>query len=85
MAMHRHAVKEIGDFERLGAGGRFPAAYGNDFGFRSLQAGYHVFYVFVAMLCHRAWRSKRGYCRPNWTYGRRQGGFYAKHFSLCDR
>jgi GT2 family glycosyltransferase len=86
MAMYRSAVNEIGSFdERLGTGARFPAAYDNDFGFRLLEAGYRILYIPEAAAYHRAWRSRRDYFRLCWTYGRGQGGFYAKHVSLRDR
>ncbi len=86
MAMYRAAVDDVGSFdERLGAGGHFPAAEDNDFGFRLLEAGYRIFYVPEALIYHRAWRSGRDYVRLRWAYGRGQGAFFAKHLSLTDR
>jgi GT2 family glycosyltransferase len=85
MAMYRSAFKDLGMFdERLGAGGRFSAAYDNDFGFRLLEAGYRIIYVPKAAVHHRAWRSKSNYFRLRWNYGRGQGAFFAKYISLRD-
>jgi GT2 family glycosyltransferase len=86
MALYRSTLDEIGPFdERLGVGGRFSAAYDNDFGFRLLEARYRIIYVPEALLYHRAWRSERNYLRLRWNYGRGQGAFLAKHLSLRDR
>ena len=83
MAMHRAAVEEIGPFdERLGPGTRFHAAEDNDFGLRLLEAGFRICYAPEAAIYHRAWRNDR--LRLRWRYGRGQGGFFAKHFSLDD-
>lgn len=80
MAMYRSAFQAVGGFdERFGGGARFPAAEDNDLGFRLLSAGYEIVYEPAAMLIHRAWRSKATAFRLAWSYGRGQGGFYAKH------
>lgn len=85
MAMFRSTVEELGFFdERLGAGGRFPAAYDNDFGYRLLEAGYRILYVPEAVVHHRAWRPERDHSRLQFNYGRGQGAFYAKHLRLRD-
>jgi len=85
MAMYRSVIDDIGLFdERLGAGARFPAAYDNDFGYRLLEAGYHILYAPESTVFHRAWRPDRDYARLRWNYGRGQGAFYAKHLSLRD-
>jgi GT2 family glycosyltransferase len=85
MAMYRSAVDEVGNFdERLGPGTPFPAAEDNDFGFRLLEKGYRISYIPEAVLYHRAWRPGRDYLRLRWSYGRGQGAYYAKYFSLRD-
>jgi len=85
MAMYRSVFKRVGPFdERLGAGTRFPAAEDNDFGFRAFNAGYTIRYVPEAVSYHRAWRRNREYWSLRWAYGRGQGAFYAKYFSLSD-
>jgi GT2 family glycosyltransferase len=85
MAIYRATVEDLGWFdERLGAGGRFPAAYDNDFGYRLLKAGYRIYYVPEAVVYHRAWRTKDNYYPLRWSYGRGQGGMLAKHISLGD-
>ena len=85
MAMFRSAVQEVGLFdERLGAGGRFPAAYDNDFGYRLLAAGYRILYTPQAVVHHRAWRPAADYARLQYDYGRGQGAFYAKHLRWRD-
>ncbi len=85
MAMERSAIAEVGPFdERLGAGGRFPAADDNEFGYRLLEAGYRIVYEPRAVLYHRAWRTSRDFLPLRWSYGRGKGGFYAKHLSLRD-
>jgi GT2 family glycosyltransferase len=86
MALHRSAVAEVGPFdERLGAGGRFPASEDNDFGFRLLEAGYRIVYEPGAVCHHRAWRTAGDYLKLRWSYGRGQGGYYAKHLRAGDR
>jgi GT2 family glycosyltransferase len=86
MAMFRSANRTIGDFdERLGAGALFPAADDNDYGFRLLEAGFHIIYTPQAIIYHRAWRSSKDYFPMRWSYGRGKGGFYTKYFSLKDR
>ena len=86
MAAYRSAFERVGGFdERLGAGGEFPAADDNDFGFRLLEAGYQIVYAPQAVVYHRAWRGKREYMPMRWSYGRGKGGFYTKYFSLKDR
>ena len=85
-ALKKPALEETGGFdERLGAGGRYPAADDNDLGYRLLEAGYRIVFAPDAFLYHRAWRPKREYARLRWRYGRGKGGFYAKHLSLRDR
>src|SRR5437899_7923599 len=59
MVAYRSVFKTVGGFdERLGAGGEFPAADDNDFGFRLLEAGYQIVYAPQAVVYHRAWRGK---------------------------
>lgn len=85
MAIHRTTVEALGWFdERLGAGGKFPAAYDNDFGYRLLKAGYRIIYYPGAVVYHRAWRGKQGYNTLQWNYGRGQGGMLAKHLTLAN-
>ncbi len=86
MAMYRSAFEQIGPFdERLGPGTHFPGAEDADFGYRAMLAGYAIQYVPDAVVYHRAWRRNRDYWRLRWNYGRGQGSYYAKHFSLNDR
>ena len=86
MALYSTAIEEVGNFdERLGAGGPFPGAEDNDFGFRLLEAGYCIRYVPEAVIHHRAWRTAKDYLRLRWGYGLGRGGFYAKYFSWRDR
>ncbi len=85
MALHRCVLEKAGAFdERLGPGTPFPAAEDNDFGYRALLAGFVIQYVPEAVTYHRAWRRNREYWALRWGYGRGQGGFYAKYFSLKD-
>ena len=80
LAISRAALEEMGGWdERLGAGGRFPAAEDNDLGLRLLEHGYRIVYAPGAELVHRAWRSRGGGLALRWRYGRGKGGFYAKH------
>jgi GT2 family glycosyltransferase len=86
MALPRAAIAEIGSFdERLGPGTPFPGGEDSDFGFRLLEAGYRIVYEPAAIVYHRAWRAaaERDQIRQN--YGRSQGAFYAKYFSLRDQ
>jgi GT2 family glycosyltransferase len=86
MAMQRLVVDEIGGFDpRLGGGVRFAGAEDNDFCFRVLEAGMRILYVPEAAIYHRAWRRDSDYLPLRWSYGRGQGGYYAKHLSLRDR
>ncbi|HWI08992.1 MAG TPA: glycosyltransferase [Solirubrobacteraceae bacterium] len=86
MALRRSAFEEVGLFdERLGAGGLFPAAGDNDFGYRLLEAGYEIAFVPDAILYHRGARRGRELVRLDFAYGRGQGAFYAKHMSWSDR
>jgi len=86
MATYRSAFDLVGLFdERLGAGGRYPAADDNDFGLRLLEAGFCIAYVPEAIVYHRAWRSRWRYPLVRWRYGRGKGGFYGKHLGLSDR
>ncbi len=86
LALHREVFERLGGFdERLGAGGRYPAAEDNDLGFRLLRAGYRIHYVPDAFVWHRAWRSGRDVLPQRWRYGYGQGAFYAKHLVLGDR
>lgn len=83
MAMRKNAIEHVGLFdERLGPGTRFPGGEDNDFGLRLLEANYRILYVPEAALYHRAWRTSRLGLR--WSYGRGQGGYFAKHLSLRD-
>jgi GT2 family glycosyltransferase len=85
-AIPRAAIEEIGWFdERLGAGARWRAADDNDFGHRLLDAGYTIRFVPEAEVTHLAWRTTRQLLHLRWSYGRGQGGFYAKHARLGDR
>ncbi len=85
MAVYRAAFAEIGGFdERLGPGTPFPAAEDNDFSYRTLEAGYRIVYDPAAVLYHRAWRPPQDYRRLRWAYGRGNGAYYAKYFSLHD-
>jgi len=87
MAMHRATLSDVGLFdERLEPGTAFPAAEDNDFGFRTLEAGYRILHVPEAELQHRDWRSDRQDFLPlRWRYGVGQGGFLAKHIGRGDR
>lgn len=86
MAIFRSAFDEIGGFDPdLGPGTPFPAAEDNDFAFRLLEAGYRIVYNPNAVIYHRAWRSEDEYLWLHWNYGRGQGAFYSKYFSLRDR
>jgi GT2 family glycosyltransferase len=85
MAMYRSALEEIGPFdERLGPGTPFPGGEDNDLGYRLLEAGYRIHYLPEAMLYHRAWRGEDERLRLRWNYGRAQGAYYAKHWTLKD-
>jgi len=85
MALYRTAFAEVGLFdERLGAGGRFPSSEDNDLCFRLLEAGYRIVYEPLAVLEHRAWRTKGDYVRLRWRYGRGNGAYYAKHLAPGD-
>jgi GT2 family glycosyltransferase len=86
MAMRRSVTADVGLFdERLGPGARFSNAQDNDFGFRLLEAGYRIVYEPAAVAYHRGWRGAGDYLPLQWSYGRGQGGYYAKHLSLRDR
>jgi GT2 family glycosyltransferase len=86
MALYRNLFDEVGTFDlRLGGGARFAAAEYNDFCYRLLEAGCRILYVPEAAVHHRAWRSHADYLPLRWSYGRGQGGYYAKHMSLRDR
>jgi GT2 family glycosyltransferase len=83
--IYRSAFDHIGGFDpRLGPGTRYPAAEDNDLAFRLLEAGYSIVYDPHATVYHRAWRSEQQSVRLFWDYGRGQGAFYAKYFSLRD-
>jgi GT2 family glycosyltransferase len=85
MALRRSAFDEIGLFdERLGAGAEFPAAEDNDFGYRLLEAGYEIVFVPGAVVHHLNARSGRRLAALDWSYGRGQGAFYAKHMRCSD-
>jgi glycosyltransferase involved in cell wall biosynthesis len=85
MAMFRSTIHATGNFdERLGAGAPFPAADDNDYGFRLLEAGFHIIYEPQAIVNHRAWRDQHEYFHLRWSYGCGKGGFYMKYFSLKD-
>lgn len=80
IAISRAALEEVGGWdERMGPGGRFPAAEDNDLGLRLLANGYRIVYAPEAELVHRAWRSRGGGLALRWQYGRGKGGFYGKH------
>lgn len=86
MAVHRSVFDVVGLFDpRLGAGTRFGGAEDNDFCFRLLEAGFRIHYVPEARIWHRAWRKDEDYVPLRWSYGRGQGGYYAKHLDLRDR
>jgi GT2 family glycosyltransferase len=86
MIMPREAAEGVGLFdERLGAGTPFQNAEDNDLAYRLLEAGYRIHYAPEPVVEHRAWRTGRDYLPLRWSYGRGQGGFYAKHFDLRDR
>jgi GT2 family glycosyltransferase len=86
MAVRRSAFDEVGLFdERLGAGAPFSNAEDNDLGYRLLEAGYEIVFVPDAVVYHRGARRGRALARLDWSYGRGQGAFYAKHMSWSDR
>ena len=85
MALRRSALAEVGLFdERFGAGAVFSNAEDNDLGFRLLEAGYRVQFVPSAVLYHRGVRRGRALARLDWSYGRGQGAYYAKHMRRSD-
>ncbi len=85
MAMYRSTFDEVGFFDvRLGTGSHFPSSEDNDYGYRLLEAGYPIVYVPEAVLYHRAWRTGHDFYWLNLSYGRGQGAYYAKYFSLKD-
>ena len=86
MALRRQAFEEVGGFdERFGAGAPFSNAEDNDLGYRLLEAGYEIVFVPEAILYHRGARRGRALARLDFSYGRGQGAFYAKHMSWSDR
>lgn len=86
MALRRQAFAEVGGFdERFGAGADFTNAEDNDLGYRLLEAGYEIVFVPDAVLYHRGARRGRDLARLDFSYGRGQGAFYAKHMSWSDR
>jgi GT2 family glycosyltransferase len=85
MAIYRSAFAEVGNFDiRLGAGSSFPAAEDSDLAIRLLERGYRIHYIPEAIIYHRAWRSAQDYVSLRWTYGKGQGGYYAKYFNWRD-
>lgn len=85
MALFRSAFDDVGYFDPdLGPGTPFPAAEDNDFALRLLEAGYRIVYDPRAVTYHRAWRSEEEYLWLHWNYGRGQGAYYSKYFSLKD-
>lgn len=85
MALRRQAFEDVGGFdERFGAGADFTNAEDNDLGYRLLEAGYEIVFVPDAILYHRGARSGRELARLDFSYGRGQGAFYAKHMSWSD-
>ena len=86
MAIPRAAFDEVGLFDvRLGAGARwFPAAEDNDLGFRLLERGWTVEFVPTARIRHDGVRRGRELLALEWSYGRGQGAFYAKHMRWRD-
>ncbi|HEV2786133.1 MAG TPA: glycosyltransferase, partial [Solirubrobacteraceae bacterium] len=86
MALCRTAFQDVGTFdERFGAGAVFSNAEDNDLGYRLLEAGYEIAFVPDAIVYHRGGRRGRALARLDWSYGRGQGAFYAKHMSWSDR
>ena len=86
MALFRIAFAEVGGFdERLGVGTRFPSSEDNDFGFRLLEAGFDIVYDPEVFVVHRAWRRPEALLPLRWAYGRGQGAYYIKYWSLRDR
>lgn len=86
MAIYRSAFTQAGNFDaRLGAGSHFPAAEDSDLAIRLLEQGYRIHYVPDAIIYHRAWRNAKDLVSLRWTYGKGQGGYYAKHFNWKDR
>lgn len=85
MALRRQAFDDVGGFdERFGAGAPFSNAEDNDLGYRLLEAGYEIVFVPDAILYHRGARRGRALARLDYSYGRGQGAFYAKHMSWSD-
>ncbi|HWH14652.1 MAG TPA: glycosyltransferase [Miltoncostaeaceae bacterium] len=85
MGAWTRTVTAVGGFdERFGPGARWPSAEDNDLAFRLLERGCEIRYVPTAAVTHLAWRPIRDVLRVRWTYGRGQGGFYAKHTRLRD-
>jgi GT2 family glycosyltransferase len=85
MAIYRSAFEDVGSFDpHLGPGTFYPAAEDNDFAYRLLKAGYQIRYEPQAVVYHRDWRSEKEFLWLYWNYGRGQGAFYAKYFSLKD-
>jgi GT2 family glycosyltransferase len=86
MALRRQAFDDVGGFdERFGAGAEFSNAEDNDHGYRQHEAGYEIVFVPDAVLYHRGARRGRELARLDFSYGRGQGAFYAKHMSWSDR
>lgn len=86
MALTKDACSAVGPWdEQLGPGGRFSAAMDNDYGHRLLEAGCTIVYVPEAVVYHLVWRRGPELRRLNWTYGRGQGAFLAKHARVGDR
>ena len=85
MIIYRSDFDSMGGFDpRLGPGTPFPASEDNEFAFRLLEAGYRIVYDPSAVVYHRAWRSEDEYLWLHWNYGRGQGAFYSKYFSIRD-
>lgn len=85
MALRRQAFEDVGGFdERFGAGAVFGNAEDNDLGYRLLEAGYEIVFVPDAILYHRGARRGCALARLDYSYGRGQGAFYAKHMSWSD-
>ena len=84
-ALHRSAFNALGGFDiHLGPGTRFPSAEDNDFGYRLLKSGFSILYDHKAVVYHRAWRTNQSYLSVRYSYGKGQGGYYAKHLTLGD-
>lgn len=86
LAIDRATLENVGAWDvRLGPGTPFPGGEDHDLEFRLREAGVAVVYRPEVGVVHRAWRAPGTYFALRWGYGRGQGAFLAKHFSLDDR